>query len=225
MLKRSRISSWRTASRSPVSSSSHLLPIAILPSVRLNILTTIFSNDPRSEIFSYFKSDNRNLSNLAHKVDQSFTHYLSGSDRNKNSIRLHFAARLLALTQFEGDFIGPSINLSWNFLIWHQLIYETLAIKHPGVFGFGYAGPQTIQLAVNQDVQRCFAAALKQDVNEGQRTDDKVSTIYLPILILCRVACSLSSGSAPASSPKWPPNLPTKHNSSKRTITPSSPPL
>ena len=96
---------------------------------RLNILATIFSNDPWSDIFSYFKSDNRNLSNLAHKVDQSFTHYLSGSDRNKNLISLHFAARLSALTQFEGDLIGPSINLTWNFLIWHQLIYETLAIK------------------------------------------------------------------------------------------------
>jgi len=56
-------------------------------------------------------SNNRNLSKLANTVDRSFAQYLSGSDSDKTSISLHFAARLSALTQFEGDFIRPSINL------------------------------------------------------------------------------------------------------------------
>ena len=132
-------------------------------------------------------SNNSNLSQLANKVDRSFAEYLSVSDHDKPSISLHFAARLSALTQFEGDFIRPSINLTWNFMIWHQLIYETLAIKRPAAFGFAYAGAQTIQQAVNKDIQRCFAAALKKPVNDGQRAGYKVSTITLSILILPRV--------------------------------------
>ena len=215
------MSSCATASSSVVSSSSQLLPTGILRRTD-EICLRPFSQTIQGQIsFLYLTSNNSNLSKLASKVDRSFAQYLSRSDSNKTSISLPFAGRLSALAQFDGDFIRPSINLTWNFMIWHQLIYETLAIKQPGVFGFGYAAAQTIQQAVNKDIKRCFAAALKKPINEGQRADYKVSTIYLSILILSRVVCSLSLNSAPASSLKLPPTLPTKRNSRKQTITPS----
>ena len=108
---------------------------------------------PRSESFYYLKTDISDFSNLEKNIHQSFRRYVADS---YNSISLHFAARLSALVLFEGDFIGLSINVTWNFLIWHQLVYQAVAIKHPEVFGLEFLSEQNIRHAVNQDIQCCF---------------------------------------------------------------------
>jgi hypothetical protein len=122
------------------------------------------------------------LSHLKTNVAEAFHGYVVESGCNVESISLHFAARLAALGQFKDDFVEPSINITWNFLIWHQLVYEAVAIEHPHLFGFELAASQSIREAVNKDMQRIFAAALKSEVTPSKCQDYKVITIALYIL-------------------------------------------
>ena len=164
------------------------------------------------------------MSNLTDTVHPSFARYLAGSVRNKNSIALQFAARLSTLTHFEGDFIGQLINLTWNFLIWHQLVYQAVALKHPAVVALNGVKPQSIRQAVNQDLQRCFATALHRHVSPDQVSRLKVCTPHLCTLILRSRARGSSPVSVQGSLPSSPPMLLTKLRSRKPMITPSLPP-
>lgn len=97
--------------------------------------------------------------------------YLQGV---QDSLTGGIAARMFALRDFRDEILDPPINLSWNYLILHQILFEKVAIQHPQELGFPWESAQSIQERVNNDLIRLFAVALEDEVDVTQRHSIKV---------------------------------------------------
>ena len=89
------------------------------------------------------------------------------------------AARMFVLRDFRDKILNPPINLSWNYLILHQIIFEKVAIQYPQKLGFPWESAQSIQERVNNDLIRLFAVASEQEVVVTQRHSIKVF-LFIP---------------------------------------------
>jgi hypothetical protein len=119
-------------------------------------------------------SDLRQLKTLGAKIGDKIVEYLDGQ---QDPLTGGLAARMFMLRDFHEDFINVPINLSWNYLILHQIIYEKVAVDNPVLCGFTWESSQTIKERVNNDLIRLFTVALDEELDEKQRHSIKVCTI------------------------------------------------
>ena len=121
-----------------------------------------------TEAYSAFDilSDLRQLKALGAKIGDKIVEYLDGQ---QDPLTDELAARMFMLCDFREDFINILINLSWNYLILHQIIYEKVAVDNPVLCGFTWESSQTIKKHVNNDLIRLFTVALDEKLDEKQQ--------------------------------------------------------
>lgn len=134
-------------------------------------------------------SDLSDLKNLGRMIGEKVMEYLSGE---QDPLTGGLAVRMFILRDFHDEVVDTPINLSWNYLILHQLIFERVAVQYPEICGFQWESGQTIQQNVNNDLLRLFTVALEDDVDDVQRHSIKVCIVILFILILYRKALNFS---------------------------------
>jgi hypothetical protein len=135
-------------------------------------LNLIFTSKERWSAFRMM-SDFSDFKAIGKQVGEKLVEYLN---QGHSPMTGDLARRMFVLRDFKDDVIGVPVNLCWNYLILHQIIFERVAILHPRICGFaGWESAQTIQNRVNNDLLRLFTVALEEELN-----DDKRATIKVP---------------------------------------------
>jgi hypothetical protein len=141
-------------------------------------LKLIFGSTERlSSVFSMM-ADFSHMKDIAKAARDELIEYLT---QGHNSLSGGLVTRMFALRNFKDEVIDPSINLCWNYLILHQVIFERVAKQHPQLCGYqGWESEQTIAEYVNNDLMRLCIIASGTELDVAELDDVQRSTIKVP---------------------------------------------
>ena len=104
----------------------------------------------------------RDLSFVTKELAQSLTAYCTAyANASRNTITLDIGARFLALQHFAENDVAPPCNLTWNYLVLSQIIWQEAALAYKSVFGLIGVKDQNLQAMVNEDIKQLCALAKK----------------------------------------------------------------
>jgi hypothetical protein len=84
------------------------------------------------------------------------------------------ASRLVAFREFHNSTMAPPLNISWFWLMLHQVVWGLIAVQNPVMMKVTVeTSPQTIKELVNNDIMRISEAAtgkaMKKDLVRGNK--------------------------------------------------------
>jgi len=103
-------------------------PAAYARNCQVQLDMMFVTNDKYSTIDML--SDLSDLKNLGRMIGEKVVEYLSGE---QDPLTGGLAARMFILRDFRDEVVDTPINLSWNYLILHQLIFERVAVQYPEI--------------------------------------------------------------------------------------------
>ena len=110
----------------------------------------------------------RDLSFVTEELAQSLVAYCTAyADASRNTVTLDIGARFLALQNFAENDIAPPCNLTWNYLIMSQFVWQETALAHKSVFGLAGIKDQNLQMMVNEDIKQLCALANKSSSRDA----------------------------------------------------------
>lgn len=135
---------------------------------RAAMLKLVFSHSAQyfPPFFSFLLR--RDLSFVTEELAQSLVAYCTAyAGASRNTITLGIGARFLALQSFVEHDIAPPCNLTWNYLVMSQFVWQETALTHKSVFGLVGMKDQNLQMMVNDDIKQLCALAKKSDSRDA----------------------------------------------------------